>query len=78
MKKTDKTLLLLVLRFLRATPFVVFVFFLFYMVWIVLLCSRTRYAASIPVDVYLDQLRLFRLLCLTVCDHIIISCISLG
>ena len=78
MIKTNRTLLLfLVLRFLKATPFVVFVFYLFYGLACFLLCSRTRYA-SISHDLYLDSLRLFGLLCLTVCDHIIISRISLG
>ena len=75
-KKTDKSFFL-VLRFLKATtPFVVFIFYLF-MVWPAVLCPRTRYA-SISLALYLDQCRLFGLLCLTVCDHIIISCISLG
>ena len=58
-KKADKTLFL-VLRFLKpTTPFVVFVFF--FLVWSVLLCSRTRYA-SISLATYLDLLRLFGLL----------------
>ena len=51
MKKTDKTLFL-VLRFLKATPFVVLVFYFFFMVWPVLLCSRTRHA-SISLALYL-------------------------
>ena len=46
------------------------------MVWPVLLCSRTRYA-SVSLACYLSYLRLFGLLCLTVCDHII-SCVPLG
>ena len=53
MKKTDKSLFL-VLRFLEATPFVVFFFFFFFIVWPVLLCSRTWYAASISLALYLD------------------------
>ena len=65
-KKTDKTLFL-VLRFLIATtPFVVVVVVVvFFMVWSVLLCSRTPFA-SISLATYLDQLRLFGLLSLTV------------
>ena len=59
---------------LKATPFAVFISTC--MVWLVLSCSRTRYA-SITLALYLDYLRLFGLLCLTVCDHII-RCISLG
>ena len=51
MKKTDKTLLL-VLRFLKATLFAVFIS-IFVVVWPVLLCSRTRYA-SISLALYLD------------------------
>ena len=53
-KKTDKTLFLVLLRFIKATtPFVVFIFYFFFMVWPVLLCSRTRYA-SISLALYLD------------------------
>ena len=45
--------------------------FFFLMVCLVLLCYRTRYA-SISLAFYIDELRLFGLLCLTVCDHMII------
>ena len=76
MKKTDKTLFL-VLRFLKRSLRSLCLFLFFFMVWPVLLCYRNRYA-SISLALYLDELRLFGLLCLTVCDHIIISCISLG
>ena len=75
-EKTDKTLFL-ELRFLKATTLFVVFIFNFFMIWSVLLCSRTR-CASISLVTYLDSLRLFVLPCLTVCDHIIVSCISLG
>ena len=42
-----------------------FLFFSFWMVWLVLLCSRTRYTLALHL-LYLDELRLFGLLCFTV------------
>ena len=72
-KNTDKTLFL-VLRFSKATtPFVVFIFLF---LWSGLFCCVLVPGTLAFHLLYLDELRLFGLLCLTVCDHR--NCISLG
>ena len=48
-------------------------FLFFFMVWLPLLCSLVPGTLAFYL-LYLDDLRLFGLLCFTVCDHII--CIS--
>ena len=79
MKNTDQTLFLVLLRFLRATPFVVFVSYLFYGLSGLFCCVIVPGALLVLHLLYtLIHCDLFGLLCLTVCDHKIISCISLA